>query len=820
MPPTSELFRFVTLRPADRVLMHRIESRLIRDRRASSSVRGTLFGPGEFEAKLAAAAALAPSLDFLDEADPAMQAIDPVVDFFRGALEPGRPVAELADDFTASFPELALLLRLTPPENLLEETNRIVGSLWDCLYVQTTLGCDRFVSTNHLVDALRVYHVLALLWLSAKLELEVWGGGGFDEYPPLIDLQAANSDDALPSRGSASAGSQRAQATLAGALGSFRVPLSVGDMKPPTIGDLILVKEELRRYELGELADIETVMRGERREHSVRTLSRTTQTTTSETSSEQEETSSLNTDERFQLSTQAQTTAAQSFSVDVGVSVSGKYGPVQVAATANASYDTSKSTADTTSQDYAKTVTEEATKRVASSIKETSSITILSETQDTALRGFNNESGTTHINGMYRWLDKVYDATLLNYGRRVMLSLNPPEPAQYYRARLEQSEARAMDELVEPLHPSRLDAGDLNPLDEGESGGVESFQDIELTNYARLAAIYDVTAVQPPIPQTLTGSKAIALPDAMPPGEMNDDGLSVVSADSTLVIDPDYRITKFGVYAPEGGGDFRHWASALHLGEKKNDTDTLVVMLGDHDFHFNATGEGDNTPKTIDSNFNTMVALHDEFETFGSEVQPSLPITISASFSGMLTLHVIYEATRRDEALDRWKATTYAAILKGYIAKKQVYDQALALAQAKVQSETVAQTFQLREDQYRAIELTELKRACIDLMTEGTAHGHTSISVADDGTPTIIFDDPAGVPDWRSPLANGTVADFFELALDWAQTTYTFYPYYWAADKRWTETAQAAGADPIFEGFLRAGSANVVVPVRPGFERP
>src|SRR3954463_12803398 len=88
MPPTSELFRFVTLRPADRVLMHRIESRLIRDRRASSSVRGTLFGPGEFEAKLAAAAALAPSLDFLDEAEPAMPAIEPVLGFFPGALRP------------------------------------------------------------------------------------------------------------------------------------------------------------------------------------------------------------------------------------------------------------------------------------------------------------------------------------------------------------------------------------------------------------------------------------------------------------------------------------------------------------------------------------------------------------------------------------------------------------------------------------------------------------------------------------------------------------------------------------------------------------
>src|SRR3954467_1875210 len=103
MPPTSELFRFVTLRPADRVLMHRVETDLIRDRRASSSVRGTLFGPGEFEAKLAAAEGLALAPDFLDEADSTVQALDPVTDFLRGALTPGRPLAEIADDFGASF---------------------------------------------------------------------------------------------------------------------------------------------------------------------------------------------------------------------------------------------------------------------------------------------------------------------------------------------------------------------------------------------------------------------------------------------------------------------------------------------------------------------------------------------------------------------------------------------------------------------------------------------------------------------------------------------------------------------------------------------
>jgi hypothetical protein len=187
----------------------------------------------------------------------------------------------------------------------------------------------------------------------------------------------------------------------------------------------------------------------------------------------------------------------------------------------------------------------------------------------------------------------------------------------------------------------------------------------------------------------------------------------------------------------------------------------------------------------------------------------------------MLNLTIIYQSTRTDEAMERWKSATWAAVLKAYAAKKQAYDQALAVAKAQATSETVAQTFQLREDQYRSIELTELKRGCIDLITEGTAVGHTSISVAVDGKPTTVYreEDATLIPGWRSPLANGSVAEYFERAFEWDQTTYEFHPYYWAASERWAETAQAAGADPIFENFLRAGSASVSVPVRPGFER-
>ena len=203
-------------------------------------------------------------------------------------------------------------------------------------------------------------------------------------------------------------------------------------------------------------------------------------------------------------------------------------------------------------------------------------------------------------------------------------------------------------------------------------------------------------------------------------------------------------------------------------------------------------------------------------------VRPSMPITISASFSGMFAVNVVWTAVLTPEALHQWKSATYAAILKGYTGKKQAYDQAVALVQAQVETETLDRTFALRTDQYRAIELTELKRGCLELLTEGTATGRTSISVADDGTPTIVHHeaDATGLTDWRSPLANGTVADYFETCLEWQQATYESHPYYWAGAERWAETAQAMSADPVFERFLQAGSASVVVPVRPGYERP
>jgi hypothetical protein len=62
------------------------------------------------------------------------------------------------------------------------------------------------------------------------------------------------------------------------------------------------------------------------------------------------------------------------------------------------------------------------------------------------------------------------------------------------------------------------------------------------------------------------------------------------------------------------------------------------------------------------------------------------------------------------------------------------------------------------------------------------------------------------------------VIQFLEQALEWGNLSYVPYPYYWARGSEWDDLTAIEGADPTFVNFLRAGSARVVVPARPGFE--
>jgi hypothetical protein len=957
MSISQEIFRFVTLRKPERLVMSQLNSRLVRDLRPANpnSLLSELMGPGIYDDKLKRANTFIQSREFVAPDDVVIPIYDQTAEFFRATLISGMALADLLTALENEHPILARLLNANPNPDLLEQTAAFVARLWDSLYALVIHGCDQYTSTNYLADALRVIHVLRILWMANYLQMEVWPGSSFDEYEVLIDLEKArvksipdpspgkterlpspvepyntlehlanelvHIDEAVsliqrfqknssiedrtdiepagkvldnrtiqilenhpalmgvdlyrtPVRTLLKEIEQRRQfvavrfqhaksvtakarasilyqdaieqvlansgqisvpvpyaTPLAGLAASFFVPLSVGAIRPPVVGDLLLVEQELQRYEPGEIYDIENIMQGERKEHSSRLLSRTTQTTTTEVSSEREETESLKTDERFQLSSEAQKAASQTFSASVGVNVSGKFGPVQVGVSANASFSTSKSASDSTSQEYAKTVTEEATQRVRESFKQTSSVTLLTESLKTSLHGFNNEGGSGHVIGIYRWVDKIYSARLMNYGRRMMLELVVPEPAAFFRSLLSQNEAELLDGLLEPVPPSLIDKFSYEEIPpDSNTKGFLSFTDINETNYARLAALYDVTDIEPPPLEQITGAKAIVYPEADTADVVKDHSdeaneLSLVWADQTLTIDPDYELTQIGVFAPTGeNGKLGYFTSSLKLGMNKDKENLLLVQVGDKSFYYSAIGQGNNTPAKITTNFNELqdvVPPTDKENILEGALQTALPILLIADFEGIVNLEAIYSATLRPEALDRWKARTYAAIVKGYQRKKQAYDQAIQIAKSIVQSETEAQTYQLRDEQYRSIEVTELKRGCIDLLTQGTAAGHTSIVTGEDGSIRIVYDEAEGnlLNNWRSPLANGSVIEMFETSFSWDQLTYQFHPYFWTDNTHWKDLMQVASGDPIFEQFLKAGAARVIVPVEPGYER-
>ena len=72
--------------------------------------------------------------------------------------------------------------------------------------------------------------------------------------------------------------------------------------------------------------------------------------------------------------------------------------------------------------------------------------------------------------------------------------------------------------------------------------------------------------------------------------------------------------------------------------------------------------------------------------------------------------------------------------------------------------------------------------------------------------------------DFPKSAERGSFIRFFEQAFEWDQIQYVFYPYYWARKDRWISMFMRSETDTQFLEFLQAGSARVVVPVRPGFE--
>ncbi|MBL9140083.1 MAG: hypothetical protein JNK85_29695 [Verrucomicrobiales bacterium] len=543
-------------------------------------------------------------------------------------------------------------------------------------------------------------------------------------------------------------------------LSDATIPEGVGSFESLGVSELMVVKQRLLRYEMGEIAHIENVMATEERSREHRALRRTETLMREETETTRETQQDLETTERFELQSESEKTITEDSSRFAGITVSGSYGPsVDISANAGFTSAKSKASANSTATSHAREITERSVHRIRERVRRERSALTINEVEVINRHGFLNRDGEPeHIVGIYRWVDKIYEAQVFNYGKREIIEVVIPEPAALYR-HLRTSAPREGTTLRKPLDPGYC------------TGARHTFEPLEpkhmnLVSAMFWASVYNVPGVTPPPPRFEIIGVALAT-------KSDEDQPKEAQADNSLKVPHGY-VAKRGVVCGN--------KLAFNI-DGQNEPTGLEVRVGRH--HMPAS---------------RLMALDNETDT--------VPIAVLAANTPAFAVTVEVECERTDTLYADWQLKTYHAIMTAYEEQRSAYEtglaeQALADEQQDIQGRNPTVN--------RQIERREIKRGAISQLTGQHFDDFDAMrkSVGRFGLPQA---------DLRESDLEGRYVRFVEQAFEWENMQYLFYPYFWGRKSDWPLVSQLMDDDPLFEAFLQAGSCRVNVPIRPGFE--
>src|SRR5262249_26809727 len=134
--------------------------------------------------------------------------------------------------------------------------------------------------------------------------------------------------------------------------------------RSPIVGDLLVVQQELLRYEAGEIADIQNVLGKETKVH-VHEYKETQETeTTTITEREEDRTHDSQTTDRLELSQESSRQAQSQASLEAGVTFSGQWGPVKVGANTQFAYSTSSEESNRSASTFAHEVVDKSVETI------------------------------------------------------------------------------------------------------------------------------------------------------------------------------------------------------------------------------------------------------------------------------------------------------------------------------------------------------------------------------------------------------------------------------------------------------------------------
>ena len=262
-------------------------------------------------------------------------------------------------------------------------------------------------------------------------------------------------------------------------------------IEPYAIGNLQLVKQRLLKYEPGELAEVISVLPGEKKEIVKRKLNRTSEENQSENSQSLE--TLQQTDETTNdLSSEVKNTLAQRTDNYTYTDLKTTYGP-PTNITMGGSWKVDKNYLDSKNKEvaqpdvkieasFARNILNTTQKRMSEVVSRKRFHALLNETEETTTSVFDNTNKELAINGKYFWLNKIYEAQVINYGNRLMISFMVSRPADTLIKKEWYYDNQKLDEPISPE----------------QKFNIVDFNDIHKSNYLKVCAYYGID--QPPTP--------------------------------------------------------------------------------------------------------------------------------------------------------------------------------------------------------------------------------------------------------------------------------------------------------------------------------
>jgi hypothetical protein len=553
-------------------------------------------------------------------------------------------------------------------------------------------------------------------------------------------------------------------------------------VRKPAFADLYITREEWNRYEPAETASIENILAGELKSRVHILVNQTQVTTTVEQTKTQITEQDTTTTDLTQLQQQSTSDISIAAHIDGQVDTQGQYGPVQVTTHIGGSLDYSNHTSLSKATTQSHETVARAVSQVIQSTRQVRTTSTLTRSTDKEIHKFDNTGNKdAPVVGIYRWVDQIQRVELDRYPHRFLLEFEIPEPGAWTRW----------------LHLGDVSRNMINqppaPFVNDQNYPLQS-SDLTADTYQKFVARYTAVGVSPPPgPQYVS----VALKRDMPPNEYNT-ATPDWANQPVYVMDDTSATVPSGYYAANWTASVEGWT----WGSDSSQDEFISLAVG------SGTYKSVN-PQTPGGSIqgNTSGSVTTGPTGTGISVG-NVPVTVMTDHIWGFVVNVVIECDPLTETIAGWQNSTYDLLVAAYNAQLQAYNDERA-------SLTLQQTNLVdvnSPDQNMRTIKQELKRQVIEMLT-GTRFSGVQNAI---NWPTNGSSGPTTNLDVAAKAA--PEVQFLEQSFEWENLSYICYPYYWGSSDRWKYLAVIEGNDSDFADFLRAGSARVVVPARPGFE--